>query len=72
MKIIVNVAMKQDDIIKTVEAIEGLEAKFVEKKGLKLYFEVNESQKDPAAYVKKVLKAVPQYGALYYAVENVK
>lgn len=70
--IIVNCALRQDDIIGIVENIEveGQKVfKFVKKQGLKLFFDCTLSNaQDAAALAKKEIKATPFGQALFFSV----
>ncbi|GAX48068.1 hypothetical protein [Pseudolactococcus reticulitermitis] len=67
--IVVNMAMKQDDVIAILEA-NGY--KFVEKKGIRLFFEVAGDLAAKATEAKTLIKAQPWGMALYFNVEVVK
>ena len=65
--IVINSALKQDEIITCVEAINE-SIHFVKKQGIALYFE----SKDDAALapeVKKVLKSDQRFKVLFFNVE---
>jgi hypothetical protein len=70
--LVVNCALKQDEVIKVVETIEVEGAtpfKFVKKQGLKLYFESGMSDTEKAiALVKKTIKASSFGSVLYFSV----
>ena len=63
--LVVNMAMKQDDVIAVLEE-NGY--KFVEKKGIRLFFETDEK----AAEAKALIKAQPWGAALFFNVEVAK
>lgn len=65
--IVVNAAMRSDEIVEAVLKMEGKNFKFLKKVGLKHYFESdNEAVDGPD--IKKMLKATPRFAALYTAV----
>lgn len=70
--LVVNCALKQDDVIKIVENIEidSIKVfKFVKKQGLKLYFDSTAAETDKAiALIKKTIKASSFGSALYFSV----
>lgn len=67
--LVVNMAMKQQDVIAVLEA-NGYE--FVEKKGIRLYFNTAGDLTEKAAEAKALIKAQPWGVALYFNVEVVK
>lgn len=70
--IVVNCALKQDDVIKIVENIEvnnNKAFKFVKKQGLKLYFESNTEENDNStSMIKKSIKSSSFGSMLYFSV----
>ena len=69
--IIVNLAQRQEDGIKALEAYDGgdFTFKFVSKQGIRLKFEVTGGDDKTAADVaKKYLKEQPWAGALFFNV----
>jgi hypothetical protein len=67
--IVVNMAMKQDDVIAVLEE-NGY--KFVEKKGIRLYFEADGDLTEKVGEIKALIKAQPWGAALFFNVEVVK
>lgn len=67
--IVVNMAMKQDDVIAVLEE-NGY--KFVEKKGIRLFFEADGDLTEKVAEIKALIKAQPWGAALFFNVEVVK
>ncbi|XOQ37411.1 MAG: RNA methyltransferase [Lactococcus sp.] len=67
--LIVNMAMKQDDVIAVLEE-NGY--KFVEKKGIRLFFEAEGDLNEKAAEAKALIKAQPWGTALFFNVEVAK
>ena len=64
--LVVNMAMKQDDVIAVLEE-NGY--KFVEKKGIRLFFETDGDLNEKAAEAKALIKAQPWGAALFFNVE---
>ncbi|GAB2021196.1 hypothetical protein RyT2_02690 [Pseudolactococcus yaeyamensis] len=67
--IVVNMAMKQDDVIAILEE-NGY--KFVEKKGIRLFFETDGNLDENVREIKTLIKAQPWGTALYFNVEVAK
>ena len=67
--LVVNMAMKQDDVIAVLEE-NGY--KFVEKKGIRLFFETDGDLNEKAAEAKALIKAQPWVAALFFNVEVAK
>ena len=67
--LVVNMAMKQDDVIAVLEE-NGY--KFVEKKGIRLFFESDGDLNEKAAEAKALIKAQPWGAALFFNVEVAK
>ncbi|GFH41097.1 hypothetical protein [Pseudolactococcus insecticola] len=67
--IVVNMAMKQDDVIALLEE-NGYT--FTEKKGIKLFFEVEGDAAEKAKAAKELIKAQPWGAALFFNAEAVK
>ena len=67
--IVVNMAMKQQDVIAVLEA-NGFQ--FVEKKGIRLYFNTAGDLAEKVTEDKALIKAQPWGVALYFNVEVVK
>ena len=67
--LVVNMAMKQDDVIAVLEE-NGY--KFVEKKGIRLFFETDGDLNEKAAEAKALIKAQPWGAALFLHVEVAK
>lgn len=67
--LVVNMAMKQDDVIAVLEE-NGY--KFVEKKGIRLFFETDGDLNEKAAEAKALIKAQPWEAALFFNVEVAK
>lgn len=72
MAMIVNCALRQDDIISIVENIEVENEKvfkFVKKQGLQIHFDCSLSNdKDPAGIAKKAIKETEVGKALFFSV----
>ncbi len=66
--IIVNAAMKGDEIVKAITALEGKNITFIKKEGLKHYFE-SPNETEDGAFIKTMLKKDPRFSTLYTAVE---
>ena len=66
--ITVNVAMQQDKIIELLEELnEGITYTYKEKKGIKLFFEVEGADAETAAKLaKESIKAQPWGGVLFF------
>ena len=66
--IIVNVAMQQDKVIELLESLEeGIHFTYQEKKGIKLFFEVDTEDKEAAVkMVKEAIKAQPWGSVLFF------
>ena len=67
--LVVNMAMKQDDVIAVLEE-NGF--RFVEKKGIRLFFEAEGDLNEKVAEAKALIKAQPWGAALFFNVEVVK
>jgi len=66
--IVLNAPVQQDKIIETLTTYneEGLTFEFIEKKGMKLYFNTNATDLEATAKkVKEIIKETP-YGAVLY------
>lgn len=71
--IILNLAMNQDKAIELLEAYEGdFNYNFKEKKGIKLYFDVDGDPEAAAPAAKALIKAEPWGSSLYFSVEAAK
>lgn len=70
--VVVNCALRQDDIVSIVENIEVGGAKpykFVKKQGLQIHFNCElGADQDPAGTVKKAIKATEVGKALFFSV----
>ena len=66
--ITVNVAMQQDNIIELLESLnEEITFVYKEKKGIKLFFEVEGADAETAAkFAKESIKAQPWGGVLFF------
>lgn len=74
MKIFVNAAMKNEEIIKLLSEYteNNVEFKFIKKTGLKLEFEANNIEKQAAVNLVKTLIKSTDFGKiLYFTVEAV-
>lgn len=68
--ITVNCPMKQEDVIAALSGShDGIEFRFLDKKGIKLHFQVDTEDLDQAvATAKNVIKATPFGNVLYFQV----
>lgn len=65
--IVINTALKQEEIKKVLEGITEPKFTFVKKTGLKLYFQCDSADSAAAAAVaKKALKAAPDLAMVYF------
>ena len=67
--ICVNVAMKQDDLIKIVTNMPDYKIEYVGKKGMTLEFKTDGDEQAAAAAAKKALKATAEFRAVYFQID---
>lgn len=68
--IVVNVAVKQEEIKNAIESIPEPKFTFVKKDRLKLYFECdNTDNSKAAAIVKRTIKENPSFSAIFFSID---
>lgn len=69
--IIVNAALRADEIKQAIIEMEGKNIIFLKKEGIKMYFESDNEETD-AVEIKALLKKHPRFSTLYTGVEYKK